>query len=208
MQYHSLVTAVPQTWGLRANLGDPLLDFRRSIPDHSSLSISGATMGRVKSTKFLGVHISENLSCTNITSSLAWPREPSSWKRCSSLHTSSHPSTRHHQMRSDQLHGNCHTTNLYKGLTLEQICRICSPPGASKRPPALWLTPTTPSLDCSQISHLGTGPHSLNADCAIVSSPNWYVSRTPWYPHSHCSDCKFRLTIFWIFLSLCMRHFM
>ncbi len=45
-----------------------VVDFRRV---HSPLTINGATVERVSSTKFLGVHITEDLSWTNNTAALA-----------------------------------------------------------------------------------------------------------------------------------------
>ncbi len=46
-------------------------DFRRVHSLHAPLTINGATVERVSSTKFLGVHITEDLSWTNNTAALA-----------------------------------------------------------------------------------------------------------------------------------------
>ncbi len=48
-----------------------VVDFRRVHTQHAPLTINGATVERVSSTKFLGVHITEDLSWTNNTSALA-----------------------------------------------------------------------------------------------------------------------------------------
>ncbi len=46
-----------------------VMDFRRNSVDHPPLTIDGSTVERVGSTKFLGVHITEDLTwTTNITS--------------------------------------------------------------------------------------------------------------------------------------------
>lgn len=47
-----------------------VVDFRRGHTQHRSLTIDGAAVERVSSTKFLGVHISEDLSWTTNTASL------------------------------------------------------------------------------------------------------------------------------------------
>ncbi|KAL0184059.1 hypothetical protein M9458_019755, partial [Cirrhinus mrigala] len=47
-----------------------VVDFRRAHTQHSPLTINGASVERVSSTKFLGVHITEDLSWTNNTSAL------------------------------------------------------------------------------------------------------------------------------------------
>ncbi len=46
-----------------------VVDFRRVHSLHAPLTINGATVERVSSTKFLGVHITEDLSWTNNTAS-------------------------------------------------------------------------------------------------------------------------------------------
>ncbi len=48
-----------------------IVDFRRVHTQHAPLTINGATVERVSSTKFLGVHITEDLSWTNNTAALA-----------------------------------------------------------------------------------------------------------------------------------------
>ncbi len=50
-----------------------VVDFRRVHTQHAPLTINGATVERASSTKFLGVHITEDLSWTNNT-----PRKHSS----------------------------------------------------------------------------------------------------------------------------------
>ena len=46
------------------------MDFRRTDTQHAPLTIDGAAVERVSSTKFLGVHISEDLSWSHNTASL------------------------------------------------------------------------------------------------------------------------------------------
>ncbi len=48
-----------------------VVDFRRVHTQHAPLTINGATVERVSSTKFMGVHITEDLSWTNNTAALA-----------------------------------------------------------------------------------------------------------------------------------------
>ncbi|KAL0199425.1 hypothetical protein M9458_007965 [Cirrhinus mrigala] len=48
-----------------------IVDFRRAHTQHAPLTINGASVERVSSTKFLGVHITEDLSWTNNTTALA-----------------------------------------------------------------------------------------------------------------------------------------
>ncbi len=48
-----------------------VVDFRRVHAQHAPLTINGATVERASSTKFLGVHITEDLSWTNNTAALA-----------------------------------------------------------------------------------------------------------------------------------------
>ncbi len=48
-----------------------VVDFRSVHTQHAPLTINGATVERVSSTKFLGVHITEDLSWTNNTVALA-----------------------------------------------------------------------------------------------------------------------------------------
>ncbi|KAL0194796.1 hypothetical protein M9458_008368, partial [Cirrhinus mrigala] len=48
-----------------------VVDFRRAHTQHAPLTINGASVERVSSTKFLGVHITEDLSWMNNTTALA-----------------------------------------------------------------------------------------------------------------------------------------
>ncbi|KAL0161392.1 hypothetical protein M9458_045117 [Cirrhinus mrigala] len=55
-----------------------VVDFRRAHTQHAPLTINGASVERVSSTKFLGVHITEDFSWMNNTTALAkkslhWP---------------------------------------------------------------------------------------------------------------------------------------
>ncbi len=53
-----------------------VVDFRKVHTQHAPLTINGATVERASSTKFLGVHITENLSWTN-KHLQHWPRKHS-----------------------------------------------------------------------------------------------------------------------------------
>ncbi len=48
-----------------------VVDFRRVQIQHAPLTINGPTVERESSTKFLGVHTTEDLSWTNNTAALA-----------------------------------------------------------------------------------------------------------------------------------------
>ncbi|XP_067372150.1 uncharacterized protein [Channa argus] len=50
---------------------ETVVDFRRALTQHTPLTINGANVERVSSTKFLGVHITEDLSRTVNTAALA-----------------------------------------------------------------------------------------------------------------------------------------
>ncbi len=83
----SLATELRQTTGVRwaawpggavttisqnvEKMKEIVVDFRRVHTQHAPLTINGATVERVSSTKFLGVHITEDLSWTNNTAALA-----------------------------------------------------------------------------------------------------------------------------------------
>lgn len=47
-----------------------IVDFRRTQADHSPLHINGTTVDRVRSSRFLGVHMTEDLSWTLNTTCL------------------------------------------------------------------------------------------------------------------------------------------
>src|SRR4029434_10132780 len=64
-----------------------VVDFRKSHSEHPPLTIDGAAVERVSSTKFLGVHISEDLSWA-INSALV-PLLPPQAQESESSHT--HP---------------------------------------------------------------------------------------------------------------------
>ncbi len=48
-----------------------VMDFRRNSVDHPPLTIDSSTVERVRSTKFLGMHITEDLTWTTNTTSLS-----------------------------------------------------------------------------------------------------------------------------------------
>ncbi|KAL0146554.1 hypothetical protein M9458_058185 [Cirrhinus mrigala] len=75
--YRSEVSRLP-VWCRDNNLSlnvektkEIVVDFRRAHTQHAPLTINGASVERVSSTKFLGVHITEDLSWTNNTTALA-----------------------------------------------------------------------------------------------------------------------------------------
>ncbi len=75
MHYREEVAQLPEWCGannLSLHVGktkEVVMDFRRNSVDHPPLTIDGSTVERVGSTKFLGVHITEDLTwTTNVTS--------------------------------------------------------------------------------------------------------------------------------------------
>ncbi len=59
---------------LSLNVGktkEVVMDFRRNTVDHPPLIIDSSTVERVSSTKFLGVHITEDLTWTTNTTSIS-----------------------------------------------------------------------------------------------------------------------------------------
>ncbi|MCJ8737656.1 hypothetical protein PDJAM_G00026540 [Pangasius djambal] len=83
-----------------------VVDFRRARTQHAPLTINGATVERVSSTKFLGVHITENLSWT---ASLAKKSQQRLYflRKLESQSPGSHHVhllQRHHREHSDELH--------------------------------------------------------------------------------------------------------
>ncbi len=61
---NNLSLNVEKTWEI-------VVDFRKVHTQHAPLTINGATVERASSTKFLGVHITEDLSWTNTLAALA-----------------------------------------------------------------------------------------------------------------------------------------
>ncbi len=70
--YREEVAQLAEWNNLSLNVGktkEVVMDFRRNSVDHPPLTIDGSTVERVGSTKFLGVHITEDLTwTTNVTS--------------------------------------------------------------------------------------------------------------------------------------------
>lgn len=58
-----------QQW--QDEITEMIVDFRKSCTDHAPLSINGCTVERVSRTKCLGVHVSDDLTWSIYTSSLA-----------------------------------------------------------------------------------------------------------------------------------------
>ncbi len=74
MHYREEVAQLAELCGDNNNVGktkEVVMDFRRNSVDHPPLTIDGSTVERVSSTKFLRVHITENLTLTTITMSLS-----------------------------------------------------------------------------------------------------------------------------------------
>ncbi len=91
MHYREEVAQLAEWCGannLSLNMGkkkEVVMDFRRNSVDHPPLTIDSSTVERVSSTKFLGVHITEDLtwttnttSCAEIAEAQESPRVPSS----------------------------------------------------------------------------------------------------------------------------------
>ncbi len=77
MHYREEVAQLAEWCGansLSLNMGkkkEVVMDFRRNSVDHPPLTIDSSTVERVSSTKFLGVHITEDLTWTTNTTSCA-----------------------------------------------------------------------------------------------------------------------------------------
>ncbi len=75
--YRDEVTQLAEWCGandLSLNVGktkEVVMDFRRNSVDHPPLTIDSSTVERVSSTKFLGVHITEDLTWTTNTMSIS-----------------------------------------------------------------------------------------------------------------------------------------
>ncbi len=81
-----------------------VVDFRRVHTQHAPLTINGATVDRVSSTMFLGVHITEDLSWTNNTgqeSTAVSLLPPQTQKSQSPGPRNVHLLQRHHREHSD-----------------------------------------------------------------------------------------------------------
>ncbi len=72
-KWHSWLNGVDQTTcpSMRVRKKEVVMDFRRNSGDHPPLTIDSSTVERVSSTKFLGVHIKEDLTWTTNTTSLS-----------------------------------------------------------------------------------------------------------------------------------------
>ncbi|KAK2905571.1 hypothetical protein Q8A73_009516 [Channa argus] len=87
-----------------------VVDFRRVHTQHAPLTINGANVERVSSNKFLGVHITEDLSWTDNTAALAKKitaaslLPPQTEKSQSSAPHHVHLLQRHHREHSNELH--------------------------------------------------------------------------------------------------------
>ncbi|KAK2886828.1 hypothetical protein Q8A73_020774 [Channa argus] len=87
-----------------------VVDYRRALTQHTPLTINGANVERVSSTKFLGVHITEDLSWTDNTAALAKRitaaslLPPQTEKSQSPDPHHVHLLQRHHREHSNKLH--------------------------------------------------------------------------------------------------------
>ncbi len=87
-----------------------VMDFRRNSVDHPPLTIDSSTVERVSSTKFLGVHITEDLTWTTNTMSLSKKAQtaptlsPPAEKSKSPTTHPQHILQGHHRECADQLH--------------------------------------------------------------------------------------------------------
>ncbi len=98
---------------LSLNVGktkEVVMDFRRNSVNHPPLTIDSSTVGRVSSTKFLGVHITEDLTWTTNTMSLSKKAQqrlhfspPAEKSKPPSTHPH-HILQGHHWECADQLH--------------------------------------------------------------------------------------------------------
>ncbi|KAL2103140.1 hypothetical protein ACEWY4_000008 [Coilia grayii] len=81
-----------------------VVDFRRAHSQHAPLTINGAAVERVSSTKFLGVHISEDLSWSKNTASLTGKAQQRLYflRKLESQSLISHLLQRHHREHPQQ----------------------------------------------------------------------------------------------------------
>ncbi len=175
-----------------------VMDFRRNSVDHPPLTIESSTVERVSSTKFLGVHITEDLTWTTNTMSL-------SKKAQQRLHVSHHPSSPHSTgaplrvcWPAASLSGtgtavlltarpsSGQWTRLQRSLVpLSHPSWTFSLHDAPAKPTASWRTPPTPPTVSSRSYHQedATGASKpAPPDCSTAFSPRLRSPRPLWNP--------------------------
>ncbi len=183
---------------LSLNVGktkEVVMDFRRNSVDHPPLTIDGSTVERVGSTKFLAVHITEDLTwTTNVTSLNKKGQQRLHFLR--RLKRASLPPpilTTFYRGTIESVLTTCITVwyencsavdrkTLQQWWTLPQRSSVPLSPlswifslhDAPARPPASWMTPpippTTSSSSCHQVEGTGVSKLALS-DCLTAFSP-------------------------------------
>ncbi|MCJ8729503.1 hypothetical protein PDJAM_G00107090 [Pangasius djambal] len=156
-----------------------VVDFRRAQNDHSPLNISGSFTEIVKSTKFLGVHLAENLTWSLNTSSITKKAQQRLYfmRRLRKAHLPPSILTVFYRGTIESIlcscitawFGNC-TVSDRKTLqrivrTAEKIIGVSLPSitdiYTSAKPPALWMTPHT------SLTHFLPSCRLVNAVCLV-----------------------------------------
>uniref|UniRef100_A0A8C1QXK5 Reverse transcriptase domain-containing protein n=1 Tax=Cyprinus carpio TaxID=7962 RepID=A0A8C1QXK5_CYPCA len=149
-----------------------VMDFRRNSTDHPPLTIDSSTVERVSSTKFLEVHITEDLTWTTNTMSLSKKAH-----QCLHFDKSKSPSThphhilqRNHREHADQLHHKTlqrtvNTAAKIIGAPLPSILDIFLT-GCSSKTNIIVKDPTHPSHSLFQLLPSGRHYRSIRARSA------------------------------------------
>ncbi len=192
-----------------------VMDFRRrNSTDHPPLTIDSSTVERVSSTKFLGVHITEDLTWTTNTMSLSKKAQqrlhfsPPAEKSKSPTTHPHHILQGHHWECADQLH-HCLVRELQccwpqdPPATVNTAAKIIGAPlhpswtfslhDAPAKPTASWRTPPTPPTVSSSSYHQedGTGASEpAPPDCSTAFSPRLWepwtqITPPPSEPHAN-----------------------
>ncbi len=191
-----------------------VMDFRRNSVDHPPLTIESSTVERVSSTKFLGVHITEDLTWTTNTMSLSKKAQQRlhflrRLKRASlppPILTTFYRGTIESVLTSciTVWYGNCSAADR-KTLqrTVNTAAKIIGAPlpsildiflhDAPAKPTASWRTPPTPPTVSSSSYHQedGTGASKpAPPDCSTAFSPRLWEPWTQITPPPSETPCK------------------
>ncbi len=193
-----------------------VMDFRRrNSTDHPPLTIDSSTVERVSSTKFLGVHITENLTWTTNTMSLSKKAQQRlhflrRLKRASLPPTHPHHILQgHHWECADQLQSLSGTGTavlltarpssgqwtrlLRSSVPLSHPSWTFSLHDAPAKPTASWRTPPTPPTVSFSSYHQedGTGASEpAPPDCSTAFSPRLWEPWTQITPPPSETPCK------------------
>ncbi len=152
-----------------------VMNFRRNSVDHPPLNIDSSTVERVSSTKFLGVHITEDLTWTTNTMSISKKAQISAgWKEQVSLHPSSPLST------GEPLRACWPAASLSgTGTVVQQTARPSSGQWTQQQKPSVPLFP--PSLFLARCSSKANSivkdsTHPSHSLFQLLPSGRWYRS--------------------------------